>query len=431
MIPLVTRPALAYRFVSGAVAAASRFSLGASRFVVRTPVSASVHPIRSRWLPLLFVLGCRGDLRQSPVPIWGRTEEVDSVSPAFKKYSREHLIERATHILRHSATYRGKEHGRVFILADAVKRPHAEIFVEAVRRMGGEVDLIVVPASDKSGETLRQAVKERLREDHIVFMNFLDANVPPEIRNLRGPLIRAQAAMTAKNGGRVFSSPGYTFRMLGEQPDIPPMIERAERLQAALRGGVAVHITTQAGTDILIGYEGRPVSYDIVPQPGLFGNIPGGEVYFAALETKANGVIVADACIGALGHAPQLIRLEVKDGRLEKFGWDDLEESDRWSYMAELEKILATDDQARTIGEFGMGTLDSIREALSGRLLFDEKLLGTIHIAFGNNLAYGDGKNSSKAHTDFVLRNVTVKVIYPASSGRPDQVILEKGKLVL
>ena len=50
--------------------------------------------------------------------------------------------------------------------------------------------------------------------------------------------------------------------------------------------------------------------------------------------------------------------------------------------------------------EFGIGINEGINE-LTGYELLDEKMLGTFHIAIGNNTMFG-GKNDSPLHQDFV-----------------------------
>ena len=58
-----------------------------------------------------------------------------------------------------------------------------------------------------------------------------------------------------------------------------------------------------------------------------------------------------------------------------------------------LEKALeAAGDSAFNAAEFGIGTNAEMK--ISGNLLGDEKLKGSIHIAFGNNKSFG-GENLS------------------------------------
>jgi len=60
---------------------------------------------------------------------------------------------------------------------------------------------------------------------------------------------------------------------------------------------------------------------------------------------------------------------------------------------------------ARNIAEFGIGTNDSAK--LSGVLLEDEKVMGTIHIAVGNNVSMG-GSVNVPIHLDGVVKKPTV-----------------------
>jgi aminopeptidase len=60
---------------------------------------------------------------------------------------------------------------------------------------------------------------------------------------------------------------------------------------------------------------------------------------------------------------------------------------------------------ARNVAEFGVGTLDTAR--ISGNVLEDEKALGTIHIALGNNASMG-GRVTAPVHLDAVVRKPSV-----------------------
>ena len=57
-----------------------------------------------------------------------------------------------------------------------------------------------------------------------------------------------------------------------------------------------------------------------------------------------------------------------------------------------------------------------------GYVLTDEKIIGTIHLAFGENRGYG-GKNESDIHWDVLVMAPTVTV--------DGTVLMENGKLLL
>jgi leucyl aminopeptidase (aminopeptidase T) len=59
------------------------------------------------------------------------------------------------------------------------------------------------------------------------------------------------------------------------------------------------------------------------------------------------------------------------------------------------------------VAELGVGTND--RAVLTGRILEDEKILGTVHIAFGNNASMG-GTVDVAFHVDGILRRPTLEL---------------------
>ena len=69
------------------------------------------------------------------------------------------------------------------------------------------------------------------------------------------------------------------------------------------------------------------------------------------------------------------------------------------------QQLDAVGKDARNIAEFGIGTNDSAK--LSGVLLEDEKVMGTIHIALGNNVSMG-GSVNVPIHLDGVVKKPTV-----------------------
>ncbi|MCK4596620.1 aminopeptidase, partial [bacterium] len=75
---------------------------------------------------------------------------------------------------------------------------------------------------------------------------------------------------------------------------------------------------------------------------------------------------------------------------------------------------------ARNIAELGIGTNDRAR--VVGSSLEDEKVLGTVHIAMGDNASMG-GKVSVASHLDAILLKPTLTI--------DDRLIMKDGHLLL
>jgi aminopeptidase len=66
-----------------------------------------------------------------------------------------------------------------------------------------------------------------------------------------------------------------------------------------------------------------------------------------------------------------------------------------------LTSLLNTDDGARVLGEWGIGTNYNIRQ-FTKNMLFDEKIGGTIHLAVGTGFPECGSQNSSGLHWDML-----------------------------
>jgi len=75
---------------------------------------------------------------------------------------------------------------------------------------------------------------------------------------------------------------------------------------------------------------------------------------------------------------------------------------------------------ARNIAEFGVGTNDMAQ--VTGKILEDEKVKGTIHVALGNNISMG-GTVNVPFHVDGVVLKPTVYV--------DEVLLLKEGKLLV
>jgi leucyl aminopeptidase (aminopeptidase T) len=137
--------------------------------------------------------------------------------------------------------------------------------------------------------------------------------------------------------------------------------------------------------------------------------VPGGEVYVAPVETSANGLLVVDEF---RDYYIRNLKLHFEDGKIVNFKAE--KGSDVFRDL--LEKAEGDKDR---IAEFGIGINYCMKPI--GYRIYDEKALGTVHIAIGNNVHLG-GINKASIHYDFVLHNPSVEV--------DDKCIMKKGTIV-
>ena len=147
-------------------------------------------------------------------------------------------------------------------------------------------------------------------------------------------------------------------------------------------------------------------------QRGEWGNLPTGEAYLAPLEGQSSGVVVVDGSMAGVGVTQQPIRIVVENGyATEITGGPEAQ-----TLIALLEPH---GRDARNVAEFGIGTNDRAR--LTGVILEDEKVMGTIHIAFGDNKSMG-GTVGVPSHLDGLVKQPTVWF--------DDRKIMEDGRFV-
>jgi len=122
-------------------------------------------------------------------------------------------------------------------------------------------------------------------------------------------------------------------------------------------------------------------------------NYPDGEVFTSPVEDSANGEIYFDFPAIYRGNEAHKILLKLKDGKVVEATAEKGEEF--------LKAMLAMDDGASFVGEIAIGTNDRIKD-VTGNILFDEKIGGSIHMAVGASYPETGGKNVSGLHWDII-----------------------------
>jgi leucyl aminopeptidase (aminopeptidase T) len=214
---------------------------------------------------------------------------------------------------------------------------------------------------------------------------------------------RFRDLLTRCMGARFASMPLFDEPMLEGimTADWKEVERRTLGLVEKMAGGDGVFITAGNGTTISFSIKGRPIMADtgILTEPGSFSNLPAGEAFLAPVEGTAVGTLILDWAPTRKLKNP--VTLDIKDGLVYNVdGHDDL----AWW----LKEKLAENPLFGNIAELGIGTND--KASRPDNILETEKILGTVHIALGDNSSFG-GKVSVPFHQDFIFFDPTMEVL--------------------
>lgn len=278
---------------------------------------------------------------------------------------------------------------------------------------GEEVLVVVDPTTRELGEALRDEAEAAGADAVLALM----AERPSHGAEPPAPIAAALAqadvflAPTAKslshtrarkrasdNGARGATLPGVTADILARVMDVDfaALRRRSRAVAEGLDSAAEAHLTCPAGSDFRLDLRGRrgiPDDGDL-SAPGAFGNLPCGEGFIA--PAGGEGRIVVSS-LAAVGLAEEPTVLTVQNGRLsDAVG----AEGQRFADL-----LRPHGDPGLNLAELGVGTNERAR--LTGNVLEDEKILGTVHIAFGASAAIG-GTVSVPVHLDCVVLDPTL-----------------------
>ncbi len=221
-------------------------------------------------------------------------------------------------------------------------------------------------------------------------------------------------------GARFASLPHFDPEMFGTSMNVdwPALADRTARLVEAVNRAEWVYVECPNGTAMHICKRGRDAGGDdgLLTAPGSFGNLPAGEAYFAPLEGESHGVMVIEW--GPTRKLEQPITLTIADGKVVRIDGNDL-------HRTKLEARFAESEACRNLAELGIGTND--KASRPDNVLEAEKIMGTIHLALGDNTGFG-GKTAAPFHEDYVFYQPTVTLVMADGSR---EIILDEGKLMV
>jgi leucyl aminopeptidase (aminopeptidase T) len=233
-----------------------------------------------------------------------------------------------------------------------------------------------------------------------VAMAAVDVVLAPTVQSLSHTAAR-KAATDA--GARVATLPGVSEEMLARlmSADMEGLRRKGRAIAELLTAGSEARITCSNGSDLRLGLEGRTGIPDAgeLTEPGAFGNLPCGEGFIAPLEGTTEGRLVVDGTIATIGAGDERVELLVEGGHLVSAS------GGRGKRLMEL--LTAPGPDGTNVAELGIGTNE--KAILSGEILEDEKLLGTVHVAFGASAAIG-GTVQVPVHLDCLVIKPDVTV---------------------
>jgi leucyl aminopeptidase (aminopeptidase T) len=276
-------------------------------------------------------------------------------------------------------------------------------------------DRIEKAAMELSDEVMTLKMKPRSRHAEeppkpiAMAMSYADVCILPTTKSLSHTDARKDACEV---GARIVSMPGITLDMLtsgGMTANYKTVKRISETIARKLTEARVIRIRTPGGTNYKALLEGREGLADtgIYTERGTFGNLPAGEGFIAPLEGKSNGRLVFDGSFAKEGVVSKPIGIEVVDGKVVDTNSDELREYLQY-------------ENADNIAEIGLGANPKAR--LVGNVLEDEKVMGTVHVALGDNHTFG-GKIKSEVHLDGIMKSPDVWL--------DDVQIMRKGRIML
>ncbi len=154
-----------------------------------------------------------------------------------------------------------------------------------------------------------------------------------------------------------------------------------------LKGKERVHVIGP-NTDLTLSIAGRT----FINSDGKH-NMPSGEVFTGPVEDSVEGHVHFSYPAIYRGREVSGVRLWFEKGKVVKATAEKNEDF--------LIQTLDTDEGARYLGEFAIGTNEGIKQFTS-QILFDEKINGSFHMAVGRGYPETGSQNESAIHWDMI-----------------------------
>lgn len=285
----------------------------------------------------------------------------------------------------------------VVIVTDPEMERYATLVAEVARAQGAIVTTCVMPVRRQDGEEPPEPVARAMAAAKVIFSP-VSVSIT-HTRAMRTALERgARAILMTAYSDEILTSPALL------KTDFQAQAAVCRKLGNAFTAGGRVRLTSPKGTDLSFSIEGRTANVlTNIPEPGHLAPVPDIEVNVVPVTGSAQGRLIADASIPYLGIGilQDPVVCTVEDGFITRM--DGGPEADR------LRVYLSSfgDHNCFNVAELGVGLNPNAR--LTGEMLEDEGVLGTIHVGIGTSHTLG-GEVVAPTHYDLLMWEPTIEV---------------------
>ncbi len=285
----------------------------------------------------------------------------------------------------------------VVVVTDPTLEHYGQLVAAAAREVGAEVTICVIPVRGQDGQEPPDPVAQAMAGAAVIF-----SPVSISITHTRAMRTALEA------GARAILMTAYTDQILTSaallETDFHAQAAVCKRIGAAFTGGTEVRLTSPRGTDLRFSIEGRTANVlTNVPDPGQLAPVPDIEVNVVPVTGSAEGILIADASVPYLGIGvlDEPVVCTVEEGYITRM--------EGGAQAGTLRKHLDSfgDRHCFNVAELGVGLNPNAR--LTGEMLEDEGVLGTIHIGIGTSHTLG-GEIMAPTHYDLLMWEPTIEV---------------------
>lgn len=274
----------------------------------------------------------------------------------------------------------------VLVLNDSNDQELIDAILEVLEGEAGLALLKEYEEPESHGDEPPEEVAEAMKDADVV--------IAPTMKSLSHTDARREAC---ESGTRIATLPTINREIWNDslQADYDRVKEISEKVYRMLEDTDEVRIETSSGTELTLDIDIDTFGTDtgLIHEEGDFGNLPAGEADGAAVN--AEGTLVIDHCVVS-GEGAEL---EIRDNEVVAY---------RGEEGTRMQEGLSRLECAKNVAEFGFGT--NPEASLIGNPLQDEKVLGTVHIAVGDNSSYVSDERevNCEVHWDCVCVEPTV-----------------------